>query len=296
MCVWWQSENQADVALLLTCVVRIISYRSSFGTGTGAGFFTKESCLMLPRKLLAFGFGGWALSSCALWSSSRRAWAVATSSKNSSLCSEVMEEKTTVEKWEKRALMVRWRDTWKWSVARETCKFENISWVTEYGWFPIVSAWSTWVSITTWKQMRQLHRFRHLNTVKLRSHLCWLAWWCWAQSGTSASWARPPAWRSSAGRWAASPPEGCRAARTVPLGSQGLTGEPERTRVGDRERTREVGGRRKVFLWVALTICWHSKRIHFNSYVLPHALCQNEPCCLFHHEIVFLVEYMMAGG
>lgn len=66
---------------LLTCVVRIILYRSSLGTGagtgggagagTGAGFFTKESCFMLPLKLLALDLGN--LSSCALWSSSRRA-------------------------------------------------------------------------------------------------------------------------------------------------------------------------------------------------------------------------------
>lgn len=43
-----------------TCVVRIISYRSSFGAGAGAGsaagFLTKESCLMLPLILLAFDF------------------------------------------------------------------------------------------------------------------------------------------------------------------------------------------------------------------------------------------------
>lgn len=86
----------------LTCVVRIILYRSSLGTGTGSrtgsGLFTKDSCLRLPLKLLAFDFGGEDFWSCALWSSSRRACAVATSSKNSSFCSEVMEEKTTVEK------------------------------------------------------------------------------------------------------------------------------------------------------------------------------------------------------
>lgn len=104
------SQQQRLNSSLLTCVVRIILYRSSLGTGTGAGtdagagtgLLTRESCFRLPLKLLAFDFGKGDLSSCALWSSSRRAWAVATSSKNSSFCSEVMEEKTTVEKSEKK--------------------------------------------------------------------------------------------------------------------------------------------------------------------------------------------------
>lgn len=58
---------------------------------------------MLPLKLLPFGFGGEEPSRCALWSSSRRACAVATRSKNSSFCSEVMEENWTVEKEEKKS-------------------------------------------------------------------------------------------------------------------------------------------------------------------------------------------------
>lgn len=45
---------------MLTCVVRIISYSSSFGAGggagSGAGFLTKASCFMLPLILLAFDF------------------------------------------------------------------------------------------------------------------------------------------------------------------------------------------------------------------------------------------------
>lgn len=85
----------------LTCVVRIILYRSSLGAGAGggsaAGFLTKESCFMLPRILLAFDFCKGDFWNWALWSSRRRAWAVATSSKNSSLCSDVTEEKMTAE-------------------------------------------------------------------------------------------------------------------------------------------------------------------------------------------------------
>lgn len=87
----------------LTCVVRIMLYRSSLGAGAGlgsgagagagAGLLTKVNCLMLPLRLLVLDLGS--EESRALWSSSRRAWAVATSSKNSSVCSEVMEEKTT---------------------------------------------------------------------------------------------------------------------------------------------------------------------------------------------------------
>lgn len=45
---------------MLTCVVRIISYSSSFGGGagvrSGAGFLTKESCLKLPLIPLALDF------------------------------------------------------------------------------------------------------------------------------------------------------------------------------------------------------------------------------------------------
>lgn len=85
----------------LTCVVRIMLYRSSLGAGAalgsgagaGVGLLTKVSCLMLPLRLLVLDLG--CEESSALWSSSRRAWAVATNSKNSSVCSEVMEEKTT---------------------------------------------------------------------------------------------------------------------------------------------------------------------------------------------------------
>lgn len=86
---------------MLTCVVRIISYSSSLGAGagvgSGAGFLTKESCFMLPLILLAFDFCKGDFWNRALWSSSRRAWAVATSSKNSSLCSDVTDEKMTAE-------------------------------------------------------------------------------------------------------------------------------------------------------------------------------------------------------
>lgn len=92
-------KTQIELSLL-TCVVRIMLYRSSLGAGIGAGigagFFTIESCLKLPLNLLTFGFGGILFSFSALWSSMRRAWLVATSSKNSSLCSEFMEEKITV--------------------------------------------------------------------------------------------------------------------------------------------------------------------------------------------------------
>lgn len=66
------------------------------GAGAGAGLLTKDSCFMLPRRLLVLDLGRGRESS-ALWSSSRRACAVATSSKNSSLCSEVTEEKTTAQ-------------------------------------------------------------------------------------------------------------------------------------------------------------------------------------------------------
>lgn len=67
------------------------------GAGAGAGLLTKDSCFMLPLRLLVLDLGRGRESS-ALWSSSRRACAVATSSKNSSLCSEVTEEKMTAQR------------------------------------------------------------------------------------------------------------------------------------------------------------------------------------------------------
>lgn len=124
------SQQQHLNTSLLTCVVRIILYRSSLGTGTGAGAGTdagadagllRESCFKLPLKLLALDFGKGDVSSWALWSSSRRAWAVATSSKNSSFCSEVMEEKVTVEKTEKRELW--WSDGRSRRVCVNLCCF-----------------------------------------------------------------------------------------------------------------------------------------------------------------------------
>lgn len=66
------------------------------GAAAGAGLLTKDSCFMLPLRLLVLDLGRGRESS-ALWSSSRRACAVATSSKNSSLCSEVTEEKMTAQ-------------------------------------------------------------------------------------------------------------------------------------------------------------------------------------------------------
>lgn len=106
--VFSNSDANHSKLCVLTCVVRIISYSSSLGggggggAGAGSGFLTMESCLRLPRRLLYLALAGADLPSCALWSSSRRACAVATRSKNSSFCSEVMEEKTTGRK-EKRA-------------------------------------------------------------------------------------------------------------------------------------------------------------------------------------------------
>lgn len=53
-------RRYTSIYCMLTCVVRIISYRSSFGVGAGAGsaagFLTKESCFMLPLILLPFDF------------------------------------------------------------------------------------------------------------------------------------------------------------------------------------------------------------------------------------------------
>lgn len=67
------------VELYLTCVVRIMLYRSSLGAGAGLGsgagaggdLLTKVSCLMLPLRLLVLDLGS--EESSALWSSSRRA-------------------------------------------------------------------------------------------------------------------------------------------------------------------------------------------------------------------------------
>ena len=88
-----------------TCELRIMLYKSSLGTATGGGFLTMESFILL-RILLALGLGGGVFNDSARWSSSRRACDVATNSKNSSFCSEVMEEKTTVENGEGKG--VRW--------------------------------------------------------------------------------------------------------------------------------------------------------------------------------------------
>lgn len=136
------TNTSKQTSSLLTCVVRIISYRSSLGAGTGAGFFTdRESCLILPLTLLVFVFGGEDLPSCALWSSSRRPCAVATRSKNSSFCSEVMEEKTTVKKWERKEL--KWsKSRGKAAVSGQGKKHGNMvaenSWVRENGWLHLV--------------------------------------------------------------------------------------------------------------------------------------------------------------
>lgn len=82
---------------------------------------------MLPLKLLPFGFGGDEPSSCALWSSSRRACAVATRSKNSSFCSEVMEENWTVENEEKKSFDGQMAGELKYS-RRSKTDVGNVAW------------------------------------------------------------------------------------------------------------------------------------------------------------------------
>lgn len=79
------------------------------GAGAGAGLLTKDSCFMLPLRLRVLDLGRGRESS-ALWSSSRRACAVATSSKNSSLCSEVTEEKMTAQRNRRVFFHVRWQE------------------------------------------------------------------------------------------------------------------------------------------------------------------------------------------
>lgn len=115
-----------------------------------------------------------------------------------------------------------------------------------------------WVTCMAWKQLKTAAWASSVSVEphERASHLCWPVSWCWAQSGTSSSWSRPPAWRSIADRWAACPPAGCRAARTASLGSRGLTGEPERRRMGGEggERERQVEGNREVYgVWVVGT-------------------------------------------
>lgn len=83
----------------LTCETTIMLYKSSLGACVGTARLTSAT-LQLLFLCLGLGWGGGGTEgmfwSSARWSSRRRPCEVASKSKNSSFCSEVMEEKTTV--------------------------------------------------------------------------------------------------------------------------------------------------------------------------------------------------------
>lgn len=85
----------------LTCELTIMLYKSSLGVGVGTARVTSVTLQLLFLCLALVRGGGGAVGaswSSARWSSSRRACEVANRSKNSSFCSDVMEENTTVGK------------------------------------------------------------------------------------------------------------------------------------------------------------------------------------------------------